>query len=499
MPADLEKRCKSTENKLISKNEAWFRALFNEAPDTIFIFSMDNRILDANIAASRMLGYTREEFLSMTLADLQAPEIQKTMGGSITNELSLGNVFEGVDIHKDGRRIPIEIHNHRMILQGREIVLSIVRNITDRKQVEEDLSGTYVSTREGRLVACNREYMRIFGFKSTQQALDTPVNRLFKNPDSRDEFLKLIEKQKRVTYYKPELKKIDGTPVSVVENVSGVFDRQGNLTRIRGFLLDVTEQRELEIKLLQAQKMEAIGTLAGGIAHDFNNILSGIFGYSQLAEKHIDNPSKAKRHIAEIIKGSKRAAELVRQILTFSRQSEYQKHPLKIYTAINEALKLLRASIPPTIEIKEKIDSRQVASADPTRIHQLILNLCTNAYHAIGKTGGTITVSLTDITSCESVHLKDKEMPPGEYLKLEVSDTGQGMDKQTLQRAFDPYFTTKGMGQGTGLGLALVRAIVDEHEGFLDVISVPEKGTSFYIYFPVIKEKTRPPPDENPP
>jgi two-component system cell cycle sensor histidine kinase/response regulator CckA len=286
----------------------------------------------------------------------------------------------------------------------------------------------------------------------------------------------------------------DGKKVFLEVFGSPVFDKSGKITASIISFADITqrrgiekEQERLKSQLRQAQKMESIGTLAGGIAHDFNNILSGIFGYSQLAQTHLKNPEKASQDIEQILQGAKRAADLVQQILTFSRQTEYQKRPLKIYTAVYEALKLLRASIPSTIEIEKKLDSKSVVFADPIRIHQVVMNLCTNSYHAMREHGGSLTVSLTDVDIFESKYLLDKKISPGEYIKLEISDTGIGMDENELNKAFEPYFTTKGIGQGTGLGLALVHAIVDEHDCFLDIKSKPGKGTSFYIYFPIFK------------
>lgn len=279
-----------------------------------------------------------------------------------------------------------------------------------------------------------------------------------------------------------------------VEVISNLIDYHGEQQSIC-FVKDITgqkqdekEKKELEARLMQSQKMEAIGTLAGGIAHDFNNILSGMFGYCQLARRHMNDPEKTKRHIEQIAWGAQRATDLTKQILTFSRQGEYQKLPLKLCSEVEETLKLLRSSIPTTIVITTRITSRKKVLADPVKIHQLTLNLCTNAYHAMRKTGGELTVLLTDAVIGE----KDTGMPetaaPGEYLRLDIGDTGHGMDKQTLQKAFDPYFTTKEKGEGTGLGLAIVRAIVEEHDGFLTVSSEPDKGTCFSLYFPALKE-----------
>ncbi len=246
------------------------------------------------------------------------------------------------------------------------------------------------------------------------------------------------------------------------------------------------EREEVSKQLRQSQKMEAIGTLAGGIAHDFNNILSGIFGYAHLVSMEIDGSGQAKHYVGQIIKGAQRASALVQQILTFSRQAEHEKLPLGIAVVINEAIDLLRASIPSTIEIRGKIFSQKNILADPTQIHQVIMNLCTNAYHAMSDTNGVLEIRLEDVTITYEESIPELKKLPGEYLKLEVSDTGCGMDKKIIERIFDPYFSTKKQGEGTGLGLALVQAIVDDHNGFLEVDTQLDKGTNFSIYFPVI-------------
>jgi len=252
--------------------------------------------------------------------------------------------------------------------------------------------------------------------------------------------------------------------------------------------LSEIEKRHMAVQLQKSQKMEAIGTLAGGIAHDFNNILSSIFGYGQLAEMTIHTPEKAKKHIAQIIKGAQRAADLIQQILTFSRQTEFKKHPLKIHLVVKEALKLMRASIPTTIDIQTKINSKSMVMADPTQMHQVILNLCTNAYHSMLETGGILTVLLEDFDG--PLQTNQGLMLPGtdSYLKLEVRDTGHGMTPDTLEKAFDPYFTTKEMGRGTGFGLALVQAIVDAHDGIIHVQTKEGVGSSFSVYLPIVEK-----------
>jgi len=244
--------------------------------------------------------------------------------------------------------------------------------------------------------------------------------------------------------------------------------------------------------------MEAIGTLAGGIAHDFNNILSGVFGYSQLAQIHIENTKEVDKYLKRIIECGQRASKLIRQILTFSRQTQHQKQYLNLYIILKEAIKLLRSTLPATIEIKENIISKAYIFADPTQMHQVIMNLCTNAYHAMSQTGGILAIDLKEINISDIRDTLNLDIPFGRYIELIISDTGQGMDEITLEKAFEPYFTTKARGKGTGLGLSLVHAIVDEHQGYITVESAVGKGTFFSLYFPIKTENDDKACDSNP-
>lgn len=247
---------------------------------------------------------------------------------------------------------------------------------------------------------------------------------------------------------------------------------------------DITHDLEVEKQLRHSQKMEAIGTLAGGIAHDFNNILSGIFGFAELAKIEFDNPEKTGKYIDQIIKGSQRARELVQQILTFSRQTESKKSLLKFYLVVKEAIKFLRSSIPSTIKIRENIRSHKTVLADATQAHQVVLNLCTNAYHAMRDSGGTLTVELTNVEILPHSQFSNNIHMPGSYVKLEVRDTGLGMDEDTLAKIFDPYFTTKQPDEGSGLGLAVVDGIVKKHNGFINAFSKSGQGSTFQVFFP---------------
>jgi len=250
---------------------------------------------------------------------------------------------------------------------------------------------------------------------------------------------------------------------------------------------DIALKEKLEEELRQSQKMEAIGTLAGGIAHDFNNILAAIYGYTELASLHLDNKEKLQQDLERVRQAAERAKSLIQQILTFGRKSGQNKYPMKMSLIVEEAVKLVRSSLPTTIEIKKQITAKeQTVFADSTQIHQIILNLCTNAHHAMLEKGGTISVTLHQREIATEDHVLGEALPAGTYLELEVRDNGTGMDEETKEKIFEPYFTTKTTGAGTGLGLAMVHGIVREHDGMIQVYSELGQGTIFRLYFPVI-------------
>jgi signal transduction histidine kinase/ActR/RegA family two-component response regulator len=243
-----------------------------------------------------------------------------------------------------------------------------------------------------------------------------------------------------------------------------------------------------EKQLQQIDKLQAIGTLAGGIAHDFNNILFPIIGYTQMVIEDVSENSQIKKNLEEVLNATNRAKDLVTQILTFSRQSNQEYRPLRIQPLIKEALKLLRASIPTTIEIVHHTDSACGATmGDPTQIHQVIMNLCTNAFHAMQENGGILEINLNEFDIDADDILAKIGMKPGRYIQLEVIDTGHGMKPAVLERIFEPYFSTKEQGKGTGLGLSVTHGIVKSHGGDIRVSSKPGKGTTFQVYFPLIK------------
>lgn len=246
------------------------------------------------------------------------------------------------------------------------------------------------------------------------------------------------------------------------------------------------QQKEYEIRIQQAQKMEAIGTLAGGIAHDFNNILSPLIGYTEIIREDLPADSHLLNYTNQILKAALRSRDLVQQILAFSRQSNEEKKLVEIQPIVSEALKLMHASIPSTIEIKNQLDAKHcVVNADPTKIHQIVMNLATNAYHAMEQTGGTLTVQLKPV-QYEKSDNTPFNLEPGEYLRLSIEDTGVGISDEIQQKIFDPYFTTKDPKRGTGLGLSVVQGIVEGYSGSIELQSVVGEGTQITVHLPSI-------------
>jgi PAS domain S-box-containing protein len=306
----------------------------------------------------------------------------------------------------------------------------------------------------------------------------------------------------------------DGSVRLFKASCSPNFNLEGKMIGVVGVLKDITQQRQLEVQLQQSQKMEAIGTLAGGITHDFNNILSAILGYTELAILEAEDDSKISQHLEKIQEAGHRARDLVNQILAFSRQTKQERLPVQLNSIVKEALKMLRASLPSTIEIRQDIKADEgTVEADPTRIHQVLMNLCTNAAHAMQENGGILEIGIQNMdfglrsanyqknekrstlvghassstrqaNQISESQIEYLDILPGPYLKLTVRDTGIGMTPDVLRRIFDPYFTTKEKAHGTGLGLSVVHGIIKSHGGSITVESEPGQGTTFHVYLP---------------
>jgi len=396
-----------------------------------------------------------------------------------------------------------------MVKQLEQTILKLKTQIIDRKQSEtalrksekqfQDLFNSindliYTQDMEGYFTSANPAMQKLFGYNMDEfighSATDFMKPELKSDFDSR--YLAVIKKQRNHNgiscYFKKNKEKI------YIEYNSSLVDPDDGEPYISGIGRDVTEKvlfekkvEKLQEQVVQSQKMESIGTLAGGIAHDFNNILFPILGHSEMLLDDVPQNSPLQDSLKAIHTSALRAKDLVKQILTFSRQESSELNLIKIQPIVKEALKLIRSTIPTTIEIKQDISPAcGVIKADPTQIHQIVMNLATNAYHAMEETGGELKVGLKQM-ELGTLDLIHPDMTPGQYACLTVVDTGIGMDKELTQKIFDPFFTTKAIGKGTGMGLSVVHGIVAGMGGAVRVYSEPGKGTQFYIYFPIEK------------
>lgn len=360
-----------------------------------------------------------------------------------------------------------------------------------RSLVENSFFGLFiVDIPSGRLLFTNKRLKELFGY-AEGEGNDLTVWDII-HPNEHESILKTLEKWPDDYENAPTksgiftgLKK-DGSIIRI-EIDATIVAYDGELS-VQGLINDVTQREGFDEKLRQMQKMEAIGTLASGISHDFNNILSAIIGYSELANYQLRNNKPCQDSINEIMKAGYRAKDLVAQILAFSRKSENELKPIYLKPVIREVLKLIKASLPSTIEIKENLKMENgVVMADPTQMHQIMMNLCTNSAHAMMEEGGILEVSLYDVTFDENVTVSHPEMAPGKYIVISVKDTGYGMTPEILERIFEPYFTTKEKGVGTGMGLAVVHGIVKSYGGAINVQSESGIGTTFRVYLPAAK------------
>ncbi len=345
-----------------------------------------------------------------------------------------------------------------------------------------------ITDTQGRIQYVNPAFERTTGYNS-DEALGEAIHMLESGKHDQDFYQHMQQAVARGDIWKGLVvnKKKDGSLYDVEATLSCTKLPDGTVSNYITVQRDVTRELKLEQQYRQAQKMEAIGALAGGIAHDFNNILAAILGYTQIAIDTSKSHPTTQKHLQAILKATDRAISLVKQILTFSRKTDRETKPMMPKLVIKEALKLLRASLPSTIEIQQSIRSDDVVLADPTQIHQVIMHLCTNAGHAMQEQGGRLGVSLDAVTFDVKSAKQYPGLTPGPHIKLVVTDTGDGISAEIIERIFDPFFTTKPHGEGTGLGLSVVHGIIQTCGGTINVQSEKGQGTTFEIYLPVIQ------------
>ncbi len=402
----------------------------------------------------------------------------------------------------------ISLKNASLYVELENEVQDKSKEIDERKKVERALReneeylsraqeiaqlGYWKLDPETNKIMGSEEFFRILGLQYTQNNYSEFLDTIL--PEDRGLVTSAIEntlKRKKPYDIEYRITTRDGQQKVVHAIGEDLQDESENSVQTIGVLQDITERvktmsekEHLETQLRQSQKMEAIGTLAGGIAHDFNNILSAIIGFSEMAKDDAPEDSTIRSDLHEVLIAGKRAKDLVNQILAFSRQSDKELKPVRMHLIVKEVMHMMRASLPATIKITKNIDpNSEHVLADPTQIHQILVNLCTNASHAMQQTGGELYVELKNIEIDNPKAYANPNLTKGKYVRLTVKDTGKGMDPVTLERVFEPYFTTKPVGEGTGMGLSVVHGIITSLNGAILVKSTPETGTEFEIFLP---------------
>jgi PAS domain S-box-containing protein len=381
-------------------------------------------------------------------------------------------------------------------------IISVLTDVTQRRKAEKDLRESEerlkaifganpdpvaVYNADGHPLYLNTAFIDVFGWtleelqgkqipfvpKDQEKLAQTKIREIYRTGDPVRFETKRFSKQGRI--------------IDIFLSAAIIKDYKGMHNGLVVNLKDISNRKMLENQLQHAQKMEAIGTLAGGIAHDFNNMLFPIMGHTEILLLDTRDHNPTQNRLQKIYKGARRAKDLVRQILTFSRHGSVELQTMKLQPIVKEAISLVKAAMPDTVEIEEHIDDNcKAVKADSTQIHQIVMNLATNASHAMEENGGIIKVSLKEIKFGEN-DLISPDMKPGIYICLSIADGGSGMDEELIKQIFDPFFTTKEKGRGTGMGLATVHGIVKKMKGEIQVLSEPGKGAIFNIYFPAEK------------
>jgi PAS domain S-box-containing protein len=493
--------------KALRESEERFRELAELLPETIFELDVSGHLTFVNRSALDQFKVTQQDLdQGINAFDMFIPEDrQRVMENAqkILQGKQIGLV-EFTALRSDGSTFPVMVNAAAIIHEDHAIGLrGIAIDISERVQSETalreseskfrslfNLSPQAVALTEletGKLVDINNMFCDLTQYSAKEIIGKTTTEIGFYSNDDRARFLKELQTSKEVNGLEMDFKAKNGSILNALM-FARVIRISGKLYVLTIFL-NVTEQKMLQAQLQQAQKMESIGTLAGGIAHDFNNILYSIIGYTELALDDTEKGTQLHENLQQLFVAANRARDLVKQILTFSRQVDQKPKPLKIQLVVKEALKLVRSSLPSTIEINQNIDKTcGLVMADATQIHQLVMNLLTNAYHAMEHDGGKLDVTLKQV-DLDMDDLKDPSMTAGSYVCLTVEDTGSGIDEYAMDRIFEPYFSTKEKDKGTGLGLAMVHGIVKSYGGNIRVYSEPGGGTAFHVYLPVIQTR----------
>ncbi len=500
---DITERKRAEE--ALRESELRFRSLFENAKDAVFIADTKTGvIIDANAEAEKLMKRSRRELIGMHQSQMHPPErVDEALSLFREQMLLLGEhavEFEVVD--STGKHIPVEIKSsvikldeHRMVMQG------IFRDITDRKIAEEALrrseekyralfegskDGIYISTYYGKFIDVNPAMVELLGYDTKEEVFALDIqNSVYYRPSEREKFHDAIADQSYIKDLELMLRRKDGSIVNVLLTATVERSPDGTPLYYSGTIRDITERKRLEQQLIQAQKMESIGTLAGGIAHDFNNLLAMILGTAELIKhKTADNPT-INSYIKRIIEASERGASISKQLLLFSRPEQAELQPVSFSAVVDQLREFLSHFLPKNIVIDYRpLRSTAVIMGDSGHLHQALVNLAINARDAMPE-GGTLSLNV-EVVSGDVVRSIFPVAAGSKYAAVAIRDTGIGIDQQVQRRIFEPFFSTKERGKGTGLGLSIVHGIIALHRGHIHVESEPGKGTEFKIFFPLL-------------
>jgi PAS domain S-box-containing protein len=501
-----ELRASREELRSIADN---FRLLTENQRDVVVAISPDGRVTYCSPAIIDLGGHQPDELEGHSIEQffVSADDVERAL--KLIRKARSSRRSESMDLlfkAKDGRRIPVEICGKPVVDGDRVTAIQcVMRDVSERVRVEAErkrlatavkhaAEEIIVTDRNGTIEYVNPAFEQISGF-SRDEVVGKPPRIL--TADERDpvQLEQLWETLRRGEVWTGRFtnKRKDGLLIQEAATISPIRDDAGAPVGFVAVQRDITEEVKLREQLIRAQKMEAIGTLAGGIAHDFNNILSAILGYTELAFHSTDESSPLRSHLSQVLMAGDRARRLVSQILAFSRHSEHEQLPVQVSLVVKEVMQLLRASLPSTLTIQQRVTAKtEMVMGDPTQIHQVLLNLCTNAAHAMRVGEGKLEVSLVAEPASPAA-TADSQSRPQQNLRLTVRDTGHGIEPELLERIFEPYFTTKEPGEGTGLGLAVVHGIVKSHGGEIVVDSTVGEGTSFHVLLPVVSGEAEKP------
>ncbi len=538
---------KGTEDLIESEKNAnhlkqWYQSLLNHTPEIILIHTVDSKgapgkFIDANTTASVRLGYSRQELLTLTPQQI---EVNHHSGSSTSYAQLLSSwrnarlpdaspdrktddtiTIESFYRTKFGSEFPAEAVIRILEQDGQPVIFYAIHDITIRQKARQELQekerrfsdffdrapiGVTLLDPAQQISDVNQAALAMFGFSERSTFADAHLFNLY---DLEEQNLKTLMQGGTIRYEtvvdfdqlrserRFESARTGKCHFDILITNLGLdsdFNPKGFMFQIQ----DITDRRRAEDALRQnekvlrqAQKMEAIGTLAGGIAHDFNNILTPIIGYTEMAMMTLPTEDPIQSNLEEVLKASHRAKELVKQILTFSRQTELEVKPIRLIPLVKEVTQLLRGSILPIIELRLNVlTDRDIVKADPTQMHQVIMNLCTNAIHAMADKGGSLEISMKQLLIDNRTHGPLARLRFGAYVEISVRDTGHGMSRAVQDRIFEPFFTTKRSGEGTGMGLAVVHGIITSLQGTITVESEVGKGTAFHIVLPLLEQAT---------